>query len=226
MSESVVFSDGGCIGNPGPGGWAAIVFAGGTYRELGGGEKETTNNRMELTAAIKGIEAAPTGPVKVVTDSRYLVDGATKWIYGWKKKGWIKSDGGGVLNRDLWEMIDRAISVRKITWEHVYGHSGHPENERCDFIANTFARGGAPELKTGDGSWIFASPKAPPAGTGEPDEKYPKPLYLSVVDGDISEHATWPECEARIKGRKGARCKKVASRREHVLAIEAWKDLA
>lgn len=223
MSETIVFSDGGCIGNPGPGGWAAIVFANQTYRELGGGEKHTTNNRMELIAAIRGIGAAPPGPVKVVTDSRYLVDGASKWIYGWKKKGWVKSDGGEVLNRDLWEEIDRASFMRKITWEHVPGHSGHPENERCDQIANAFARGGTPELKTGDGSWIFnGSAPEPDAPAG----KYPKPLYLSIVDGDIREHASWPECEQRIKGRKGARCKKVVSRREHIAAIEAWKDLA
>ena len=223
MKEIIVFSDGGCIGNPGPGGWAAIVLKDGHYAEYGGHDTQTTNNRMEMTGALRGLMSVGAGaPVKVITDSRYLIDGASKWLYGWKKKGWKKADGNEVLNRDLWEAIDREIARRKITWEHVAGHSGHPENERCDKIANGFARGEGPELKSGDGSWIFADLAPAPSG---PDEKYPKPIYLSIVGGDIAEHKTWPECEARIKGRKTARCKKVASKHEHIAAIEAWKDL-
>lgn len=230
-----IFSDGGCIGNPGPGGWGAIVVREGAYEELGGADPATTNNRMEMTAAIKGLEHTRPGEmVRVVTDSRYVVDGASKWIWGWKKRGWVKSDGGPVLNRDLWERIDALSAERKVAWEHVRGHSGHPENERCDEIANSFARGETPLLKTGDGSWIAscAKPPARPGGaktgkTASPagGEKYSSPLYLSVVDGDVREHGSWTECEARIKGVKGSRCRKVLSREEHIAALAEWTDL-
>lgn len=223
MEDAVVFSDGGCIGNPGPGGWAAIVITGDLYEEFGGGEPATTNNRMELTGAIEGLKRTPRGSkVRVVTDSRYVTDGASKWLHGWKRRGWLKADGHPVLNRDLWELLDEAAGGRKVVWEHVDGHSGHPENERCDRIANGFARGVPPELKKGDGGWIFADGET---STGE-NVKYPKPLYLSVVEGAVEEHKSWAECEARIKGRKGAKCKKVSSRFEHIAAIKAWGDLA
>lgn len=234
-----IFSDGGCIGNPGPGGWAAIVVRGGVYEELGGADPATTNNRMEMTGAIAGLEkVSPGEPVRVVTDSRYVVDGASKWIWGWKKRGWVKSDGQPVLNRDLWERIDELQRQRKVEWVHVRGHTGHPENERCDEIANGFARGETPELKSGDGSWIFGGGKKPaggkrktkeskpePESTAGDGERYPKPIYLSVVGGDVREHESWAECEARIKGVKGSRCRKVLSRAEHISALAEWTDL-
>lgn len=237
MDETKVFSDGGCIGNPGPGGWAAIVFREGRYREFGGGETHTTNNRMEMTGAIEGLTRVGEGErVRVITDSRYLIDGASKWIRGWKKRGWKKADGDEVLNRDLWEAIDELSRTRKVSWTHVKGHAGHPENERCDKIANGFARGEAVELKSGDGEWIFkdakpsqkpraAKAKPQPQLEFEPGEKYPSPIYLSVVDGDVREHATWTECEARIKGIKGSRCKKVSSKGEHIATLASWGDL-
>ncbi|PLX44043.1 MAG: ribonuclease HI [Deltaproteobacteria bacterium] len=216
--KTKVFTDGGCIGNPGPGGWAAIVLRGEYYEEFGGSEPETTNNRMEMRAALEGLGLlAPGEAAVVITDSRYLIDGITKWIHGWKRKGWRKSDGAEVLNRDLWEALDKAAEGKPLEWRHIAGHSGHPENERCDKIANTFARGGEVELKKGDGSWIYSS--MPVA-----DEVYEKPLYLSEVKGDIREHKSWPECEARIKGVKGSRCKKVKTKGEHIATIAAWGD--
>ena len=224
LKEITVFSDGGCIGNPGPGGYAAIVLADGVYREFAGGEPNTTNNRMEMRAAIVGLKNAPgRAPVRMVTDSRYLTDGASKWLKGWKARGWKKADGGEVLNRDLWEEIDSLMASRKVTWEHVAGHSGHPENERCDRIANGYARGEPPDLRQGDGSWIHGESGA--RGEAEGGVRYDKPLYLSIVGGHIEEHGTWPACEARIKGVKGARCKKVSSKSEHLAALMAWKDL-
>ncbi len=227
-----IFTDGGCIGNPGPGGWGAILLRGGIYEEFGGHEPDTTNNRMEMTAAIEGLKQLTDGEgVTLVTDSRYLIDGATKWIHGWKKRGWKKSDGDPVLNRDLWELVDHETSRVKVKWEHIRGHTGHPENERCDDIANSNARGNGVELKKGDGKWIFdgakvekkKSPgkkksKAPKV----PDEPYEKPIYMSLVGGTIAEHASWGECEARIKGVKGSKCKKVKSRNEHIETIVSW----
>ena len=237
MNELVIYTDGACVRNPGPGGWAAIVVRDGRYEEYGGFEPQTTNNRMEIQGVLEGLlRARPGEQVRVVSDSRYLTDGASKWIHGWKRRGWRKADGEPVLNPDLWQLLDERVQGLKIRWEHVDGHSGHPENERCDKIAQGFARGKMPGLRSGDGSWI-AEEAAPPEKpkksakpkkaekTAEPDEKYPAPLYLSLVDGDVHEHATWGECETRIKGVKGARCKKVLSRNEHVAALVAWKDL-
>ncbi len=215
---ATVFTDGGCIKNPGPGGWAAIIQSGGRVRELGGGEAETTNNRMEMLAVIRGLSSLQfSGEVLVVTDSRYVIDGASKWIRGWKKNGWRKSDGGEVLNRDLWEEIDGLTSSRRVLWEHIRGHTGHPQNERCDFIANSFARGQKPELYEGDGSWI--AKKGILA-----EEKYEEPLYLSFIDGAIEEHRSWAECEARIRGVRGSKCKKVLSKSEHIETIAKWGD--
>ncbi|TAL15959.1 ribonuclease HI [bacterium] len=212
-----IFTDGGCIGNPGPGGWSAVIEREGRYGEFGGFEPATTNNRMEMKAAIEALKHVEEGGhCLVVTDSKYLVDGASKWLRGWKKKGWRKSDGEEVLNLDLWRELDGLISTRKVLWEHVRGHAGHPENERCDKIANSFARGDKPELKTGDGSWIFAG--------GKEDAPYPSPLYLSCVDGAIEEHKSWVECEARIKGVRGSKCRKVKTRSEHIAAIADWED--
>ena len=132
-----LFTDGGCIGNPGPGGWGVIRLEGGRYEEFGGTQPETTNNRMEMTAALEGLRRTKPGqPVRVVTDSRYLIDGITRWIHGWKKRGWKKSDGDEVLNRDLWQALDEETRRHEIDWHWVKGHSGHRENEIADQLAN------------------------------------------------------------------------------------------
>lgn len=223
VSEISIFTDGACLGNPGPGGWAAVLVRDGVYSEYGGADPATTNNRMELTGVIEGLgHARPGEAVRVVSDSRYVIDGATGWIHGWMRRGWKKADGDPVANVDLWQALHERMRGKKIRWEYVAGHSGHPENERCDRIAQSFARGAPVELRTGDGAWIArdGAPSEP-----SPDEAYAAPLYLSLVDGDVREHATWGACEARIKGVRGARCKKVLSRREHVQALVDWKDL-
>ena len=219
--DVVIYTDGSCIGNPGPGGWAAIVVRDGRVEEYGGAEAPTTNNRMEMRAAVEGLRRAEAGErVHVVTDSRYLLDGISKWIRGWKRRGWRKADGGEVLNRDLWEALDRLCSRpdRPVTWEHVRGHAGHAFNERCDEIANGFARGAPPKLRAGDGSWIPADdPNAP----GDACRAFP--LYVSVADGLVAVHDNWPECEARIKGAKGGRCKKVKTPAEYQRVVAEWE---
>jgi ribonuclease HI len=130
------FTDGACSGNPGPGGWGAILRWGGHERELSGGEAETTNNRMELMAAIAALEAIRRPvPVRLHTDSQYLRDGITKWIHGWKRNGWKTSGKDPVKNRDLWERLDALASRVDVEWRWIKGHAGHPENERADALA-------------------------------------------------------------------------------------------
>jgi ribonuclease HI len=226
-NEVVLYTDGGCIGNPGPGGWAAILVRSGRYEEMGGREPATTNNRMEMTAALRGLERCRPGDrVRVVTDSRYLVDGMTRWLRGWKARGWRKADKEPVLNQDLWQALEAAAKDRQVRWEHVAGHAGHPENERCDRIANAYARGEKPELRTGDGSWIYGPTPDAAALAEVSDDRLPQPVYLSCVEGAVEEHATWADCEVRIKGVKGARCKKVHSKSEYFAAMLAWRHLA
>jgi ribonuclease HI len=152
--------DGACRGNPGPGGWGALLrFENGSVRELGGADPATTNNRMELTAALallQELRSLPRHPALVIrTDSRYLIDGLERWIHGWKRKGWRTASGGAVLNRDLWEELD-AARLPQLRFQHVKGHSGDPDNDRCDAIAVAFSRGQPAQLA--DGSAVVAKP--------------------------------------------------------------------
>ena len=131
-----IFCDGACSGNPGVGGWGSILRCGETVKELSGADGDTTNNRMEMTAAIAALEALKR-PCEVVltTDSQYLVKGMTEWLSGWVRKGWVNSKKDPVLNRDLWERLQSLAAIHKIQWAWVRGHNGHPENERCDELA-------------------------------------------------------------------------------------------
>jgi ribonuclease HI len=137
MSHVTIHTDGACKGNPGPGGWGAILQAGGKSKELCGGEPLTTNNRMELTAAIMALEAL-TRPCRVDlhTDSKYVMDGITGWIHGWKARGWKTADKKPVKNDDLWKRLDVARARHEVKWHWVKGHAGHPLNERADQLAN------------------------------------------------------------------------------------------
>lgn len=142
MNQAKLYTDGSCEGNPGPGGYAAIVVVDGETREITGGERQTTNNRMEMMAVIRGLDALEEETsVHVVTDSQYVVNGITRWIGGWRRKGWKTASGAPVKNRDLWERLDELASARRVTWEWVRGHSGHPENERADALARDATRG-------------------------------------------------------------------------------------
>ena len=132
-----IFSDGACSGNPGPGGYGAILRWKGKEKELCGGEKHTTNNRMELTGVIEALSALKY-PCKVVltTDSKYVLDSVTKgWVYNWKKNGWKKADKSPALNVDLWERLLALLEIHEVEWNWIKGHAGHPENERCDSLA-------------------------------------------------------------------------------------------
>ena len=131
-----LFTDGACSGNPGPGGWGAILRAGRHEKELSGGEPATTNNRMEMMAAIRGLDVLKkSSAITVHTDSRYLMDGATKWLKRWKANGWKTADKKPVKNDDLWRALDELLTRHKVEWRWVQGHSGHVENERADALA-------------------------------------------------------------------------------------------
>lgn len=232
---TVVFADGAAKGNPGPGGWGAIVVTpDGRVTELGGGERHTTNNRMELTAAIEGLRhvGPAAGEVALHTDSTYVIRGIREWIHAWRRRGWRTVQGGDVLNRDLWETL-AAINreVGKVTWHYVAGHSGIPGNERVDEIANAFATGKHVPLYRGplirydvpvldipeDTSVPTRTPGAPARGRRATPHS-----YLSLVDGQPARHATWAECERRVKGRAGARFKKAMTEAEEAAILASW----
>jgi len=151
-----IYTDGACSGNPGPGGWGTVIYYDdGSVYELGGADRQTTNNRMEMQAAIAALEyllnSRQTQPVTLYTDSEYVKNGITKWVSGWKRKGWKTSAGKPVLNQDLWEQLDRlnqkaAQQIPAFNWQYVRGHSGNEGNERCDTIARAFSLGQTPNL--------------------------------------------------------------------------------
>lgn len=154
-----IYTDGACSGNPGPGGWGTVLYlADGSIHEMGGGERQTTNNRMEMQAAIAGLswlrDSGQTAPVAIYTDSEYVLKGITQWIAGWKRRGWVNSAKKPVLNRDLWEQLDQVTTEvnktldKPLQWVYVRGHSGNVGNERCDTIARAFAANRPIDLTT------------------------------------------------------------------------------
>jgi len=140
MKQVEIFTDGACKGNPGPGGWGVLLRMGNHEKEMSGGEPDTTNNRMEMTAAIRGLNAL-IEPCKVdlYSDSKYLLDGMQKWIHGWQRNGWVNASKKPVRNADLWHDLIEAARPHQINWHWVRGHSGHPENERVDALASAEA---------------------------------------------------------------------------------------
>ena len=141
MKQVQLITDGACIGNPGPGGWACVLRYKDRKKEVWGSEKQTTNNRMELTAAIQGLRALREDcEVEVVTDSEYLKNGITSWILGWKRNGWMTKGKKPVINQDLWKALDEQVARHKTTWTWTKGHADHDDNNRCDELATRAAR--------------------------------------------------------------------------------------
>src|SRR5262245_58675255 len=141
MRRATIWTDGACLGNPGPGGWGVIIDADGERRELSGYEPATTNNRMELGAAVEALRALPEPTeVDLHTDSQYLRNGMTEWLARWKRNGWRTADRKPVKNEDLWRALDALAQIHDVRWHWVRGHDGHPENERCDELANAAIR--------------------------------------------------------------------------------------
>ena len=232
-----MFTDGACKGNPGPGGWGVIIVTPeGQVTELGGGSPHTTNNKMELSGAIAALEhvADHPAPVAIYTDSTYVIQGITQWVWGWRKRNWKTAQGGDVLNRDLWDRLAALAGARGskgVDWRWVRGHVGTPGNERVDEIAVAFATGNPPDLYRGPLAGYAldilqvpdetALPKRT-ASSGSGGKKAAAYSYLSVVDGVPMRHGSWAECESRVKGRSGARFKKAMSAADESEILREW----
>ncbi len=232
--STVIFTDGASSGNPGPGGWAAVVRSPkGDIHELGGFVDDTTNNRMELTGALRALAsiAQVQGPVVLFTDSTYVIRGITQWIWGWKKRGWKTASGTAVTNQDLWQKLLSVTYARKpeVTWRYVPGHAGIPGNERCDRIAVDYSKGRFVNLFRGheadygvDLTLVPAPAPLPEMRKRDKKSKKKAHSYLSEVGGDVVRHDSWASCEARVKGRSGARFKKAMSAAEEPSILQAW----
>lgn len=229
-----IFTDGASKGNPGPGGWGAIVATDERVQELGGGEKHTTNNRMELTAAVEALRHVlslkPNG-VTIYCDSAYTINGATKWIHDWKKNGWKTKEKKEVLNKDLWERLALLMAAnKKIEWQKVGGHVEVPGNERADEIATGFAENKNVHLFSGprsayriDLARIAHNPKAQAKRSAARAHATTKAhSYVSKVDGTIMTHNTWDECKRRVEGKK-ALYKKSTSAEDEAAIIKNFE---
>ena len=238
----LVYTDGACSGNPGKGGYGSIVsFPNGQIQELGGGRSSTTNNRMELMGVIKALEyiGEEEGDIWILTDSTYVIRGITQWIWGWKKKGWKTASGSEVTNKDLWQVLDRFVFQRKefgkIEWKYVRGHAGVPGNERCDEIAVGFTKKKSVHLFSGQLLQYSVAIHDMPEDMSVPpmksmgEKKKAAHSYLSLVNGQLERHQTWKECEAKVKGRPGAKFKKSTSAADELTIVQGWglgqKDL-
>ena len=234
--HTIVFTDGAAKGNPGPGGWGVVVVTPeGNVTELGGGSPHTTNNKMELSGAIAALEqvADDKYPVAIYTDSTYVIQGITQWVWGWRKRDWKTAQGGDVLNRDLWERLlglTAAKGSKNIDWRWVRGHVGTPGNERADEISVAFALQKPANLYQGPLDRYSLDILQVPDETAVPKRtsgssssaKAVAHSYLSVVDGVPMRHSTWAECERRVKGRSGARFKKAASAADETAILREW----
>jgi ribonuclease HI len=229
MTDDVfIFTDGASRGNPGPGGFGAVVCVANKVFEIGGFEKHTTNNRMELSAVIEALNRVEEteSKVNIFTDSRYLINGITKWIYGWQKNDWQTKDKKEVLNKDLWQSLLAVVSGKNIEWKYVGGHIGIAGNERADEIATAFADGKPAKLFNGKMSDYGIDISNIDIDDSKKTEKNRKKAsaysYVSKVDGKIMVHQTWKECEARVKGKRGVLFKKSLSKEDETEIIKSW----
>lgn len=240
LSEIIIYTDGSSRGNPGPGGWGAIVATHERVIEIGAGDKHTTNNKMELSAAIESLSyVRDLGGEYVIdmrVDSQYVINGITKWVAGWEKNGWLSSKKEEILNRDLWESLagvvaDLQMSGCKISWNYTPGHAGIEGNDRADVIATMFADEEDPKLFSGPRS-EYEVDLVPHAGdskllaTKKSKSKSNSGVkaysYLSLVNGKLEKHSSWAECEKRVKGVKGTKFKKSVSADDENAIIKGW----
>jgi len=236
--QTIIFTDGASRGNPGPGGWSAVLVlqnqnGADKVVELGGREDHTTNNRMELTAAMESLAEISNyqlsnSKIIIYTDSSYLINGITKWIFSWEKRNWITKNNEPVLNKDLWERILELSKNKRIEWKYVGGHSGIAGNERVDEIATEFADKKTSELFSGSISKykidILNLKSEGKKKSSKSRSKAKAYSYLSMIDGVIEKHKTWAECEKRVKGKSGAKYKKALASTEEKEIIKSWKS--
>lgn len=228
MEKITAYTDGSAIGNPGPGGWGFVVLCGNTVYEGGGSALHTTNNRMEMTASLMALKSCkPKTTLTLKTDSQYVINGITKWVFGWEKNGWQTKEKKEVLNKDMWQELLAEVRKHTVTWEHVRGHEGVALNERVDMIANGYARKEVVQLFKGTKSayetFLKGMPKARVVSKSKSKSKKTGPTYsyVSVIDGNVMTHKSWAECEARVKG-KSAKYKKVFSKGEETILRAEW----
>lgn len=237
--KTIIFTDGSSKGNPGPGGWGAVVAyteeGQKKVRELGGREENTTNNRMEMMAVIEGLAFArknsPESTIALHTDSEYVKKGATLWAQGWAANNWKTKANTAVLNKDLWQKILDLVGDQEIEWKVVPGHSGIPANERCDVIATSFADGNPEKLYYGDSSMYRVSLEIKSDfSVNKKESSFGKVSfrgksaysYVSAIKGVVKIHKTWAECEERVKGEPRARYRKAMSKDEETNLIKEF----
>lgn len=232
-NQITIFCDGASKGNPGPGGWAAVLVWDEKVKELGGKVAHTTNNQMELMAGIKALEGIKKekGEINIYTDSRYLINGITKWVNSWQKNGWKTKAKKDVLNKDLWKKLIVLVKGKKISWNYVGGHIGIVGNERCDEIASGLATGEKIKLYDGplseygldilsiDHNSLKKEAKQTKSKANSKIKAY---SYLSLVNGVLNIDKTWPECEARVKGKSGAKFQKAISPIHEQEILKNW----
>lgn len=232
--KAYLYTDGACSGNPGPGGWGYVLVDLSKNRvfEGTGFEPQTTNNRMEMLAVIRGFHFAAQHNIKsllVLTDSTYVIRGFTQWRFGWKKRGWKTQEGADVQNQDLWQQLDAASVGLKLEWRYVRGHQGTPGNERVDQMAVASSKQSPLRLyqsvKVED--YLFDVTRLP-EGEPLPEMNWQKPsdskpaFYVSFVNGVLTRHPDWASCERTVKGQSKALYKKVTSEQELQDVLKKW----
>lgn len=235
-TDIIVFTDGACSGNPGPGGWGAVVvLPNHQVQELGSGDPSTTNNRMEMSGVIGALEylEKTDGDIQLFTDSTYVIRGITQWVWAWKRNQWRTAEGKEVLNKDLWEVLFQWVQKRKsqgaLHWNYTRGHMGTPGNERCDQIGVAFSKRERISLYSGSIDNypidILDLPQPEPLpemksyNKGEKKEAF---SYLSNIGGIVYRHKDWGSCERRVKGQSGAKFKKTKSPQEEKEVLKSW----
>ncbi|OFZ31510.1 MAG: ribonuclease HI [Bdellovibrionales bacterium RIFCSPHIGHO2_01_FULL_40_29] len=243
LNSVVIYGDGACSGNPGPGGFGAIViFPNETVQELAEYHPQTTNNRMEILAIMKSLrlvlnssDFSSVSQIQIFTDSVYLIRAITQWLFGWKKRGWKTAANEEVANQDLWIEFDKLLyqlklknADAKLEWNFVKGHSGDPGNERCDELAVSMSKRESVDLYSGSiRGYHFDVTRLPekkplPEFKDRSNEPKKPAWYLSLVNGVLKSHKTWSECEAVVKGRPGVKFKKVTSQEEEEQVKRQW----
>lgn len=239
MKPYIIVSDGACSKNPGPGGWGLIVVTPeDEVMEFGGHEDETTNNRMELMGLYRGMQEVfkienkkkAAKVIHVISDSKYVLDGASKYVANWARSAWRTSTGSEVKNQDLWEKILKGLGEfqklkMRFEYELVKGHSGHEANERCDQIAVAFCKNESLDLYSGPLS-EYSVKVGMNLAVNEPAPKVKgevyEPVYLSLVNGKVSRHTMWNDCQNATIGISGAKFKKVKSAKEEEDILKLW----
>ncbi len=232
--KTLIFTDGAAKGNPGPGGYGVVIAHAGTITEKGGSKDRTTNNEMELKAVVEALkEIVPKKvPVHIYTDSKYVVEGATGWVFGWANNGWVTKAKTDVLNKELWQELLPLLRQLEIDWHKIPGHSGLLGNERADDIASTFATKKSYPLYIGNESEYghdiqnvsYDEAKAQDRSDTRKRQSQKAYSYVSALEGVMMIHKTCAECEARVKGKKGARFKKSLDADEEKEIVREFGD--